>query len=148
MMVEIFIDCGRYSEWCRSVADQPVQISIKCQNITLLYPLLLLHCILCFHLRRCDLFCLGTALNSTIWCYTLNICIRFLSLLAQTNVLIRKFGVAWSLIWCVFHESMLCQNCFLLKARIFIGMCHCALLLMFGYFVSGFVCHCWHKLMS
>ena len=42
---------------------------------------------------------------------------------------------------------MLCQNCFLLKARIFIGMCHCALLLMFGYFVSGF-CHCWHKLMS
>jgi hypothetical protein len=43
------------------------------------------------------LFCRGAALNSTIWCYTLNICIRFLSLLAQTDVLIRKFGLAWSL---------------------------------------------------
>ena len=55
---------------------------------------ILLHCVLCFCWRRCDLFCRGAALNSTMWCYTLNILYQVLSLLAQTDVLIRKIWVS------------------------------------------------------
>ena len=50
---------------------QDLHLDVSLRSFTDVW--ILLHCVLCFHWRRCDLFCRGAALNSTMWCYTLNI---------------------------------------------------------------------------